>query len=214
MRIQLAIIGLSLAWASQSGAEAVAADYYVAVETGASIVPDQTISGGGLSGVASLDTGFNVGGALGGRLGDHVRAEVNLSYRRSGIDQLAAPGVILAGAGNVGLFSAMANVYWDILPDAAVIPYLGAGLGLGVVSVDSDAAANVLIVNDSAVAFAWNILAGASVPVSERISLSLGYRYLATTRAELAATLVGAGTGTIGAKFDAHEVVFGAKFWF
>ena len=71
-----------------------------------------------------------------------------------------------------------------------------------------------MVVDDSSVEFAWNIMAGASVPVTEAISLTGGYRYLATTDPELDSTLVGVGSGTVEGEFAVHEFLFGARMTF
>ena len=188
--------------------------FYVDFSAGVSSVPDQDLAGGGLVGEVSLEPGFVVGGAFGRRLGRILRIEANLSYRRSDVDELTSTGVVLAGSGDVGVFAAMANVYADFLPSAPIRPYLGVGLGVGVIDVNSDDAANVLIVDDSSVEFAWNLMAGAVVPVSDAISLFGGYRYLATTDPEFDATLVGVGSGTVEGEFDAHEGVAGLRLSF
>ncbi len=196
------------------GMSAQAEGFYLAFATGASVIPDQDISGGGLSGEVSADAGYHVGGAVGIHMNEHLRGEVNLSYREADIDTITGPGISLEGAGTVGAFAALANVYFDLLPEAPVIPFLGAGIGLGVVTVDSDSGATVLIVDDSSVEFAWNVLAGLTVPVTDRFSLLLAYRYLATTNPELDATVPGVGSGTIEGEFDTHEAMFGGRFDF
>lgn len=193
---------------------AFARDLYAEFTAGVSIAPDQDLAGGGLSGVVSLDPGFVTGAAIGSRIGGRFRVEANLSYRQAAVDEITAPGAVLEGAGDVGVFAAMANAYVDLLPGAPVIPYVGVGIGLGVVIVDSNANATVLVIDDAAAEFAWNVMAGASVPISEVLSLSLGYRYLATTNPELDATLSGAGSGTVEGEFDVHEVLFGARLNF
>jgi len=184
---------------------------YVEVGAGATFIPDQDI---GPAGEVSADTGFNVGGAFGMQQFHYFRYELNLSYREAEIDEVTGPGFALDGAGNVGVFAAMANVYVDLLPKAPVIPYVGVGAGVSVVGIDSDSSANILRVDDSSTEFAWNVMAGASIPVTRQIYISLGYRYLATTDPELEAEIVGVGTGTIEGEFDAHEVMLGVRFRF
>ena len=75
----------------------------------------------------------------------------------------------------------MANAFVDLALAARVIPYLGVGLGVGVVSVSSDDDATVLAVVDTSVEFAWSIMVGATPRITERFSLNLGFRDLATT---------------------------------
>lgn len=192
--------------------------YYAELYSGFSIVPEQGISGGGLAGDVSFGPGFHVGGAVGARISDHLRSELSLGYRQSDVDEIDGPGIRLEGAGDAGVFTAMANGYVDLLPDAAVIPYVGAGIGVGVVSINSDNDASLLVVDDSDVVFAWNLMAGVGVPVTDHFSITLGYRYLATTDPDLEATVnipgVGRASGTLTGEFDAHEGVFGVRLGF
>jgi len=191
-----------------------AEDYYVRVEAGASILAPSDIRGGGLTGEAKFDPGFEVGFAGGTRFVGHLRAELALSYREADVKEVKSGAVTLDGAGQVGTFATFVNAYYDLLPDAAINPFVGAGLGFAVIRVDSDAGANVLVVDDTSVEFAWNVLAGAEVPVGDRVALSVAYRYLGTTDPEFDATLVGVGRGTLDAEVTVHEVLFGATFRF
>lgn len=114
-------------------------------------------------------------------MSDHVRSEVNLSFRQVEIDSISGFGVTLPGAGDVSVsaLTFMVNAYYDIDLGSSITPYLGAGIGFAYLDVDSDSSA-VLIVHDSSTEFGWNIMAGASYAISETIDLSLSYRYLGT----------------------------------
>ncbi len=192
--------------------------YYAELSSGLSMVPEQGISGGGLSGDVSFTPGFHIGGAVGARITDHLRSELSFGYRQSEVDDIEGPGFRLEGAGDAGVFTAMANGYLDLVPDAPIIPYVGAGIGVGVLSIDSDSDASLLVVDDSDVVFAWNLMAGIGIPVTDRASLTLGYRYLATTDPDLTATVnipgIGSASGTLSGEFDAHEGVFGVRVGF
>ena len=193
----------------------VAADdtFYVEIQPGVSILADSDISGLGLSGEAEFDTGFVIGGALGYRIFDNLRAEANLSYRQADVDKVTSGAVVLEGAGDASVLALMANVYVDFDFGYAVKPYIGGGIGVGFIDVDKGSS-NILIVDDEATEFAWNIMAGASYRVLENIDLSLGYRYLGTTDPDLDATLVGFGTGKLNAEITVHEVLFGLRYNF
>lgn len=221
--IGLALAGVPATNAMARGAAddgALGYRFYAELLSGTSIVPDQDLAlsldgfSGELEGEGSLDPGFVFSGALGLRMNDYLRTEVNLSYRQSEIEELTSSFGTLGGEGTLGVFAAMANVYVDLLPNAPVVPFIGAGVGVGVVWVDSNDDADVLVVDDSSVELAWNLLTGANFPITKRFSLSIAYRYLATTDPALDATVPGLGSGTIEAEFDAHEVLFGARFGF
>jgi OOP family OmpA-OmpF porin len=192
---------------------AAAANLYVELNTGPSFVADSDLDGG--SGVeAEFDPGFNVGAAFGVRFLEHFRTEINTSYRQAEVDNVSGPGFSLDGAGDAGVFAAMANAYFDLDLGGPVKPYIGAGVGVGVVIVDSDSSANILIIDDTTTEFAWNVMGGLSFEITENVILSGGYRYFATTDATLDATVVGFGSGTLDAEIAAHEVVVGVRFEF
>jgi opacity protein-like surface antigen len=187
---------------------------YVQLDAGLAIVGDSDVSLFGVSGEAKFDPGFAVGGAIGYRIEEWLRAEVNLSYRQAEVDKLTAPGYTLEGAGDASAFATLVNLYIDFMPRSPVTPYVGAGIGVAIIDVDSDDSANVLIVNDDSTEFAWNVMAGAAWSVTDDVVLTLGYRYFSSTDAQLDATLVGVGSGTMDVEFGVHEMMFGARYNF
>jgi len=193
-------------------ADAIASDgAYVELNLGPSIAEDSDISGGGLSGEVDFDTGFAVGGAVGYRLSNGLRAEGNVSYRETDVDEVTGGGIALDGAGDVSLVTVMANIYYDFDLGSPVKPFIGGGIGVGIIDIDSDDSMNVLVVNDDSVEFAWNIMVGAGYGLTESIDLSFGYRYLGTTDPEFDATLFGI-SGTLDAEITVHEILFGLRY--
>jgi opacity protein-like surface antigen len=167
-----------------------------------------------VSGDVEFDPGFAVGGAVGYRVQEWMRAELNLSYREADIDKLTGPGFVLEGAGDAGAFAALANLYFDFTPREPVTPYVGVGIGVALIDVDSDGSANVLTINDDSTEFAWNVMAGAAWSVTDNVDLTLGYRYLSTNDGEFNATEVGVGSSEMDVGFGVHEVMFGARYNF
>jgi opacity protein-like surface antigen len=72
----------------------------------------------------------------------------------------------------------------------------------------------VLVVDDTSVEFAWNVMGGISYFLTEDWVLTGGYRYFSTTDAELDATLVGLGSGSLKAEVGIHELLFGVRYEF
>jgi len=186
---------------------------YVGIQSGVSILADSDISISGVPGEAEFEAGFVVGGAVGYHFFDGFRTEANLSFRQADLDEVSAAGGTLEGAGDASVLALMANVYYDLDLGFAVKPYLGVGIGVGFIDVDPGSS-NILIVDDNATEFAWNLMAGASVRASEHIDLSLGYRYLGTTDPRLDAILVGFGPVTVDAEIAIHEVLLGLRYNF
>jgi OOP family OmpA-OmpF porin len=186
--------------------------FYAEFRAGVSVIPDIDVSGGGASADAEFDPGFAVGGAIGWYAFPSIpslRAEIDLSYRQADVDQIGP----LDGAGDVSVFSAMANVIYDIDLDLPVTPYIGVGIGLGVADADSDNGAFIDIDDDS-LEFAWNVLLGAAFQLNDSISLTAGYKYLGITDPEFDATLFGA-SGTLDAEdVQSHEFLMGLRYGF
>ena len=74
--------------------------------------------------------------------------------------------------------------------------------------------------------FAWSLMVGGSYPVNEVLDISLGYRYISTTDADVNSTIRDIGEGVLfptlndpttsvarrlETEFDAHEVVLGLR---
>jgi opacity protein-like surface antigen len=205
---------ISLLSSGASAENASIARLYVQLDAGLAMVGNSDVSLFGVSGDVEFDPGFAVGGAVGYRIEEWMRAELNLSYREADVDKVQALGPTLSGAGDAGAFSALANLYFDFKPRSPVTPYMGVGIGIAHIDVDSNDSANVLIVNDDSTELAWNVMAGAAWSVTDNVDLTLGYRYLSTTNAKLDATVVGVGSGTLNAEFGVHEVMFGARYNF
>jgi len=191
---------------------------YLTYEAGFSAIPNQNLTGADASGSelwgrVNSDPGFTVGGAVGVRLHDYLRAELNLSHRENDLDSLSVgPGPAKA-SGEIRLFAAMMNVIGDLDLGWRIVPYAGIGIGYGLFEIDPESSVAVQI-DDEASVFAWNLLAGASFRYSEVTELSLGYRYLATTDPEISSRVPGVGPRRLDSEFDAHEVVAGLRFHF
>jgi opacity protein-like surface antigen len=191
---------LVLLWVTQAGAEG--NDMYVELQAGPTFPEDSDLSQGGQSGELTYDTGFNVGGAAGIRFLDVGRAEVALSYRQADTDRLKQFGSTPV-SGDVGLFTSMANGYIDIPINLPVTPYVGGGIGVGVVMADFRANGNK--VDDDDTQFAYNLMGGLIYQLQEDVAVRVGYRYLATTDAEIQG---------VDTEVHLHEMVFGVRYEF
>jgi opacity protein-like surface antigen len=207
--------GLLLALCSLIALPAMAGNFYVGFEAGASAVEDSDFSGDistfSISGEVEFHTGVNVGATLGYRFAENFRVELSGSYRTADVDRVED----LEGAGDVQLIATMMNVYYDTCCGSiGARVYFGGGIGLGFIDVSSDTSANALVVDDSSTELAWNLLAGVSFDVAGDIVLAGGYRYLSTEDPEFHARSQGVGSGSIKAEVSAHEVFFSFRYEF
>lgn len=173
------------------------------------------IPGSPTTGDFELDNTVHFAGALGASLTDHIRTELELSYRKADIDQTNLDGIgdveaFLAGAGvptgisgEVKTWGLLANVYYDFMPEQKFSPYVSGGLGaarhsgeLTIGNVTDDASDTV---------FAYQLGAGASYDIAENTALFGGYRYFGTSDADF---------DGLEADYDAHELRIGIRYGF
>ncbi|MEI9993059.1 MAG: outer membrane beta-barrel protein [Rhizomicrobium sp.] len=109
-------------------------------------------------------------------------------------------------------YSLMANVWYDFHDfgqSFGVTPYVGGGIGLAQIQIGGKLGGNNLIEKNDYV-FAWQLGAGASVPLSDDISFFADYRYFAADGAKLRIA-PGLHGGDVDADFDSHEVLLGFR---
>jgi opacity protein-like surface antigen len=172
-------------------------------------------SGAGLAGSADLATGYALGGAVGARFLEHFRAELAISYSDTSVDNFSLQGEPSTAKGGLSLLAIMANGYVDFDFGIGVRPYLGAGIGWGEIEFDARnrSGPGQSEVSDTDSVFAWNVMAGAAVPLSDVVELSLGYRYLATEDPRLKARSAGL-IRRLDSEYDAHQLLFGLRLNF
>lgn len=105
------------------------------------------------------DDAFTLGGGVGYQFNDYLRSDLRVDW--SG-DYEVAPGA------DASLTTVLGNLYFDWKNDSIFTPYVGAGAGYGWVDADDG-------LSDDG--FAYALMGGVSVDMSQSISLDLGYRY-------------------------------------
>jgi len=119
--------------------------------------------------IMTMDLGFGFGAFVGGRVTPNVRLEGEIGYRSNDLESLGGT----AAGGDVTSLAFMANGYYDIPVQSAVIPYVGAGIGVADVEMNG-------LRNDSDTVFAFQLMAGGAIPVSPNVALTGEYRLFAT----------------------------------
>ncbi|MEO1014883.1 MAG: P44/Msp2 family outer membrane protein [Pseudomonadota bacterium] len=174
---------------------------------GASIPAGTALPAGSAVGWSTeFNTGFATSGAVGFAYRSGFRSELEVSYQEANVDahtgvsaagiDLSAEdaGVLITGSNNIGVNVAdlvadgqgelnalyvMANVYYDFKIAGRVTPYVGGGVGVAFANVDY-VPSGVSIIEDDQTAFAYQLMAGLTVPVAPRVDAFVGYRYRAT----------------------------------
>ncbi len=104
------------------------------------------------------DSAFAVGGGVGYQYNEYLRADLRADWA----------GNFNKGASDTSVSTVTGNMYLDIPTGSMITPYLGAGLGYGWAIDD---------VGPDKEGFAFALMAGASVDLSESLSADVGYRY-------------------------------------
>lgn len=160
----------------------------------------------------STDTGFGIAGFAGYRFGNGFRGEIELAFRQNDLDQITLNdpfgvliGIPVAGSapvsGDLSSLAVMVNGYYDIATSSALVPYLGLGIGLASVTLDS----SDLLVDDSDTVFAFQARAGLSLAVTPTFALFGGYTFFVTTDPTIAGTDL---------EYRSHNFEIGARFGF
>lgn len=201
-------------------------DYYVQLNTGASF---GTLPRGQFVNSSQHSTTPLLGAELGYKYDDKFRAGFELSYRPNYTFQDSETGSDNQGSGsstqtskyNTKSFTAMANVYYDILTKNDITPYVTAGLGLArntvketqIVSALVNANSSTKIVNatSSKSSFAFKLGFGAKYKINQDFDLDARYQYSNLGRLRVGKTSV---STPENGKLYAQEIMLGIAYKF
>ena len=202
-----------------------ASGFYVEGKGGLTLPADTDLDGGAsVEFEVDYDAGFNVGGAAGYAHSSGFRGELELGYQQSDTDSItivndggfgvanglgSLNGLALDLDGDISVFTGLANAYYDIDTGGPFTPFVGGGVGLAVVSVDVSTLGAKLLDDDDTV-FAYQIGGGVSYAINPNLSLSIAYRYLGTSDAELTDTVGDTGDW----EYSSHNILAGVRYTF
>ncbi|MEQ1616880.1 MAG: outer membrane beta-barrel protein [Terricaulis sp.] len=115
---------------------------------------------------ADLEDGWLVDAGLGYAFANGFRAEAELARRDDEVD-VGSQYYYLSSSDNVIASSLMLNGFYDFNRGGSIQPYVGIGAGYAKVAIGEADDGN----------WAWQALAGVAIPLSERMSVDVGYRY-------------------------------------
>jgi opacity protein-like surface antigen len=209
---------------------ALAGNWYVNVAGGANWLGDNSFaaSGSTTSQYSTLDfgndpnIGFVISAAVGMNLNNllpGLRVEGELAYREndvnaqwvSSVTTTTTAGSLETNSGSPvyqhSAFSIMANAWYDF-QIGSLRPYVGGGLGWAETEVDGVYESKARPNTFSESGFAWQLGAGIHLPIDERHTLGIGYRYFSgpdvTIPAESEANLLSGSVDT-----ESHAVTVG-----
>lgn len=111
----------------------------------------------------------------------------------------------------------MLNAYYDIDTGTKFTPYVGAGIGIAHIKAQGNVDFNGVRSSDFSKSknnFAWQIGAGASYAVNDKVSIDAGYRYTDAGNVKGTASFTGDDKPSIKTKTDMHEILLGARYAF
>jgi opacity protein-like surface antigen len=153
---------------------------YVTIEGGAVKQERANVYyGGGLEDTDRFRTGWEGGAALGYDLG-HFRVEAEGFYDRSSLKEQDRNGVALYRgnglAGHTDTYAAMGNALLTLGHWGGIKAYAGGGVGWAHTNILEETG-YVDAISDHTSGFAWQGLAGLTVPVSHNLDFGVRYRY-------------------------------------
>lgn len=171
---------------ANAGAAAPAVDhrFYLSGFGGVNWVDDSDFTGGGSRVDLDFDTGFVIGGAIGYKFDTYSfgrpRFEIEVNYRENDEDGGSSGGVRRSFSGDVTSIGVLANFLLDLGPvlGTRFNPYIGGGIGFANVYSDIRYAGGSL--NDDDTVFAYQLIAGVDMPVTERVTFFVDGRYYGT----------------------------------
>ena len=190
-----------------AGAQYASGDgFYATAKGGLSVLRGSALDGTGLNFTVENDSGWAGMLGFGYRYPSGLRGELELGYRQGDVDSIAG----VNASGRSELLSVMANALFDIDIDAPVTPFVGLGLGAARIDAEGFSPVGASRVDDSDTAFAFQIMGGLAYRLSERVSVTLGYRYFLMPDVDYAADS--------GTRFDtsyrSHDLLVGLRFSF
>ena len=173
---------------------------------------------------------LDIGVGAGYKFNDYLRSDLVFDYETPAkfkgsiwCQSLACGGGRYQDSERVKIeaYSALANVYADLGNFHGVIPYIGGGIGASYLRT-SDVEGSAKDANTGKNPggagkwnFAWALMAGVEYPISDNLSLDLGYRYLNLGDAKSGYVTDGQGVSTRMDYKDitAHEVRVGLRYY-
>lgn len=179
--------------------------FYISGNIGGHKTEDSEVDGTGIDTTMETDQGLAGLVGLGYDFGDHLRIEAEGGYRGAG-DVESVSG--LNGTGDVDAYSAIANVFYDFNVGGGIEPYIGGGLGMTQVSLNSASPFVGRSINGDDWGVALQAGAGLAIPLNNRLKFTADYRYMSVHGLEYTTS----GGTNVDAEYEDHAIFVGLRF--
>ena len=200
---------------------------YLSGGAGVNFLNDITLTPGTTSinpRVLDFETGFVGSVALGTMIGQHFRAEGELSFRHNDVESVTVQNEGPQGfnGGEATAFAVMLNGWFDLPTGTNFTPYVGGGIGGAEISINADtnAAGPCLSAPSSCVAvdfdgsdfvFAFQLGTGVAFGAAGGPQLTLDYRYFHADGIDVPYTGWGSGSPASASDYEAHSIMLGGR---
>ena len=171
---------------------------YVGLAAGANFLEDVDLAPGIFDFVDEPDTGLYVGGIVGYKWTNGLRAEFEVSYRQNEFDWETGMIAVFRGTGEIRALSGMVNVLYDLDVGEGMALSLGGGVGASRVSTVDWAPGRDVV-------FAYQGIAEFEAMVDDNVGVFLGYNYFVADNFDFSG---------LQDDYVAHTVKLGVKYHF
>jgi opacity protein-like surface antigen len=148
----------------------------------------------------SFDSGYAFRGAVGARIGQNFRLEIEGFYSENDMDDVNLMNIVSVDASKeASTTGVLLNGYFDLNLGGPFVPYASAGLGY----------ANAEFGKLEDDVFAYTFGAGIAYEFNKNVALDFGYRYLATEDIDDKSGLVGFSVG-----YESQQLLLGVRYTF
>lgn len=169
----------------------------------------------------SQDTGFLGGAALGFEIFENIRTEVEFSYQRSGLSDFSASGAFQGqpfdNDASFQTATVLGNLWFDLdfIGGDRIKPYLGGGVGLGVIDANLfDNLGAITDVDVDGAIFAYQLGFGVNFGISQRVELGAGYRFRGFASSDTGLFSPPFGTSIDGVSPSSHNFIGSLRYKF
>ena len=168
-----------------------------------------------------LDSSYSISLVAGRELASGLRPELEVSYRRAGLESFGSRvwdgGGSIDGGGSETALSLMANLWYDFKAPSGLFsvvhPMIGAGVGISDIKARSLSAGGVPFGSPSDTSTSFQVGGGFGYEASKALGVSLTYRYFEAEAADFG-TIQNLPPGNVAGKFESRSVMLEVRYAF